>query len=250
MHQAGHARTSDQAIRAAINYLRKEIRSPYRDRNPLRWDDTPELLANGTISRDQRQYGKLWCQDVAEWWLSRQIPAWWDWISASGIEIERTEHQIFVPMRPDPNWKHAWHFEARLDLECKDQDGPLILDVKTTTTPWSAQDLRKARMQAQLYMAAYRRHYGVTPRFFYLVLPRYWDPETKAATTRIHTHQIEYDALEAQRLVAGVVRPKIDQIEAGSFAANPYTPLCNEKYCAWHHLCLFGAGDQLPQSGR
>lgn len=232
VHSKGHARNDKEAVRAAVAYLDKEINSPYRSRMPLTWDDPPETTKDGSISKAKGNYGRLWCREVAVYWLERQVPAW---IRNYGkLQINRSEHQIFVPMTPATNWSDTWSFEAKIDLEC---DGDLIADLKTSAEPWDSD--RRYQMQAHLYMAAYYAHYGREPHFKFLVMPRIHGSD------RIQEWELPFDPEASQRYLDGVVRRKIDLIEAGIFAANPGSNSCNAKWCSWHHHCIFGAGASI-----
>jgi PD-(D/E)XK nuclease superfamily protein len=232
-HNKGEARTAKEAVRAAVSFLDREINSPTRKKFPLTWDDPPERNKDGAISKARGNYGRLWCREAAVYWLERQIPAY---IRRYGSEIKilRTEHQIFVPLTQNPKWTFSWSFEAKLDLECK---GDLIADLKTTGEPWENPD--KYLLQAHLYMGAYLMHYEKVPTFKFLVMPRVYGSDN------IQEWEIPFDVDKIQRYIDGVVRRKVDQIEAGIFPAKPSSHSCNSKYCAWHYHCQFGTGTNL-----
>jgi len=234
------ARTPNQAVQAASAYLQREIRAPQRRRLPLQWELPPETLKDGSISKAKNNYGKLWCQEICDYWLSRQIPLW---IERYGhLEFLRTEHRMFVPMRREEHWKNDWSFEAVLDLECK---GDLICDLKSTSEPWDEADVKKYSMQAHLYMAAYYVTYGREPTFKFLVLPRCYDADVCGPAARLDEFEVKFDLDYSQQIIDGVVRPRVNMIEAGIFAANPTSRLCNERWCPYHYHCKFGSGTHL-----
>jgi hypothetical protein len=231
-HNKGEARNSSEAVRAAIAFLDREINSPNRKKFPLTWDDPPDLNKDGSISKARGNYGKLWCREVAVYWLERQIPVY---IKKYGsIRILRTEHSIFVPLTPKSSWRDSWAFEAKLDLEC---EGDLIADLKSTTEPWDNPD--KYDLQANLYMGAYFAHYDRIPTFKFLVIPRVFGKD------EIQEWEIPFDPSKIQRYIDAVVRRKVDQVEAGIFPAKPSSRSCHEKYCPWWYFCFFGAGDHI-----
>lgn len=234
------ALTPDDAVRGAIGHLDTEIRHPGRKKLPLRWDDEPELNQDGGISKARGNYGKLWCREVAVFWLRHQIPIWLEKYAAS-VEFTRTEHRLFTSMRKEEHWQWDWTFESILDLECQ---GDLILDLKSTSEPW--EDSHKYLMQAHLYMGAYYQNYDKRiPSFKFLVMPRVWDSELGGPSRTIQEFPVIFDMAETKKYIEGVIRPKVNMIESNNFPANPTSWSCNAKWCAYHHHCRFGTGDHL-----
>jgi hypothetical protein len=107
----------------------------------------------------------------------------------------------------------------------------------TSAEGWDNPD--RNMMQAQLYSGAYYVHYGREPKFKFLVMPRLF------GTDEIQEWEIPFDPDKIQRYIDGVVRRKVDMVEAGIFPAKPSSRSCNEKYCAWWWKCAFGGGTDL-----
>lgn len=242
MHQ--RVFTAAQAVQVAKAYVSYELGSPYRDKQPIRWDEKPERRQDGQVALSPKgNYGRLSCQQLIDFWLERQIPLWLN--TYGHLKILRSEHQIFVPLTPQPDWKNPWSIEAWLDLEF---EGDLIVDVKSTGDPWDDRDFKKNSMQGLLYMACYRYRYGKLPRFVFHVLPRSWDKDQGGPALRIDEKPVVWDKQRVQRYIDGVIRRKVSLIEAGpgAMAAAPGGWWCDPSWCSYYeHHCAFGKGNHL-----
>lgn len=238
----GHARTHEEAVRAAQAHVRTELLHPRRRTQPIRWDDPPEVNQDGAISKSKGNYGKLWCPEVVHYWLKQQVPLWL--AQNSGRKLIRSEHQIFVPLTPEPHWKTPWSIECWIDSEW---EGDRILDTKYPAEPWDDDKAKGYELQALLYMFAYAYHYGRMPTFEFNAMPRTFDKTLSGPKPLIQRFEVKWDERRVQNVIDGVIKPKIEMIEskAHAFTANPSGYWCSSSWCSYHDHCAFGTGKHL-----
>lgn len=56
---------------------------------------------------------------------------------------------------------------------------------------------------------------------------------------------VNYDVARVNTYLQGVIRPKVNLIEAGAFVANPDGWWCDKRFCDFYGVCAFGDGDLL-----
>jgi hypothetical protein len=234
----GRARSDAEAMEYALRALHQAISL---SQLPVSWDEPWRTNQDGGISADS--YGNLCSQEAAEWWLGRQVALYLD--RYPDQQVVRSEHHIFVPLTAPSGvmWRHPWSLECWLDREMRDES---IHDIKSTAKPWDESDVRKYRVQALVYMAAYYHEYKRRPAYFeFQVLPRVRSGAQGAYEARpeIQTFRIEWDQKAIQAYLDSVVKPQITVIEADAFVFAPGNKLCSSRWCGYWDWCSFGAGE-------
>jgi hypothetical protein len=233
----GRARTDEEAVKLAVASLRYSISA---ERKPVEWDDPLEHNKDGSVSA--ASFGNLHDQAAAEWWLERQVALYLRTYPEQNVD--RSEHRIFVPISPPEGvtWTRPWSLECWLDREMKDGS---IHDIKSAGKPWSPQDVRKGRIQALIYMAAYWHFYQRQPSHFeFHVLPRQRG-EGGEAKLELQVVRVDWDSRQIQAYIDSVIKPQITVIEQETYVANPASSLCSERWCSYWQHCSFGAGDHV-----
>jgi hypothetical protein len=247
----GRARTDQDATRLAVMALRHEIGT---SKLPVSWDKPWKANEDGSISA--ASYGNLHSLEVAEWWLEQQVPLYL--ARYPDQQVVRSEHRIFVPLTPPPGvtWSRPWSLECWLDREMKDGS---IHDIKSSGDAWDARDIRKYRLQALVYMAAYWSFYSKLPperrltetgaptHFEFHVLPRMRENVGKGYRPRpeLQVVRVEWNPKAIQATIDSVVKPWVTVIEQNAYTFNPGASLCNPDWCGYWDHCAFGAGDHL-----
>jgi hypothetical protein len=233
----GRARTDEEAARIAVGVIRSEVA---KQKLPVEFDDPWETLKDGSVSADS--YGRLPNLEACEYWLRHQVPLYLQ--RFPDLQVVRSEHRIFVPLTPPSGvtWQRQWSLECWLDREMKDGS---VHDLKSANAPWGERDVRKSRIQALIYMAAYYSFYGHRPTYFeFHVLSRLRE-ERKAPfrpAPRVDVHRFEWNLGLIQAYLDSIVKPQIAVIEAEHYVANPGGSLCTSKYCSFFDHCVFGTG--------
>lgn len=188
------------------------------------WTDPPRLRRDGHIYKGDE--ARIPNEEVAEQGIRMQVGAWMQQYGHLEIDAAETEREVRLELQD------GWELICKLDMPTVEGG---LLDVKTARAPWEPRSLTWKRLQAQLYMPAFKAQYGEVPAYFaFHVLPR--------GTSQVQVVEVPYDAEQIEIVYERLLPALIRQIENQAFLPNVSGWWHSPDGCDWWYACPLGGG--------